>query len=376
MGKKQKSPFPSSSLNLAGAVEYPRLFRSVLELSKYVSLPDGLIEVAKKVEPHFPVRVPAFYLGLMELHNPFCPIKKQALPSLDELSGSGYIDPLEENGARLTPSFIKRYRGRGVFLISSECAMFCRFCNRKRLVGKGLNLEKSWEETFESIGKLEDLHEVIISGGDPFMESPEKLSYVLGRLRNLKNVKTIRISTRVPVVFPEGIKNEHMEVLSHFSPIWLIIHINHPKEITEQFKVLVRKFQTAGLPIVSQTVLLREVNDCAKTLIQLFEGLVELGVKPYYLFHLDEVFGAHHFKVRLSHGIKIYKALRKYASGLAIPNYVLDLSGGLGKVPVLESIVGREGQVVFFRGHEGKVGSYLDDGYESRCQNCGFCENT
>lgn len=377
MGKEQESPFSCTSLineRQTRGEDSPRFFNTIEELAKKVRISPELVYTAKKVQSYFPVRIPSFYVKLMDFEDPFCPIKRQAIPSSDELSDSGFLDPLGEEKASLTPSFIKKYRGRGVFLVSSECAMFCRFCNRKRLVGRGFNLEASWEQTFNCIENISDLHEIILSGGDPFMLSPEKLSYILERLLFIKKIKTIRISTRVPVVCPEALREEHIDVLSNFSPIWIVIHINHPKEITEPFKAIIKKFQRIGLTIVSQTVLLRGVNDCAMTLIELFENLVSIGIKPYYLFQLDEVIGAHHFKVRLSHGIKIYKALRKHASGLAVPLYMVDISGGLGKVPVIESIVESKDKIVFFKSFDGKVGPYMDDGYESKCSDCGVCE--
>jgi len=377
MGKEQESSFPCASLGhkvVRGGVKPPRFFFSLEELSALFDLPEDIRRDAKKVEEFFPVRIPEFYLNLMNLEDPSCPLKRQAFPSIDELSDSGYVDPLGEEKSSLTMSFIKRYPGRGVFLVSSQCAMFCRFCNRRRLLGMDSELERSWDETFKCMEKLEDLHEVILSGGDPFMQGVEKLRYVLERIKGIRKIRTIRISTRVPVVFPQGVSEELVRTLRMFRPLWIVIHINHPKEVSEEFKKIVRDLQMSGLQILSQTVLLRGVNDCARTLIDLFETLVSLGVKPYYLFQLDEVKGACHFKVKLSQGTKIYRALRMYASGLAIPSYVIDITGGLGKVQVTESIIGRDGKTVLLRTPEGRIGRYSDDGYDSECKKCGLCD--
>ncbi|MCX7857098.1 MAG: KamA family radical SAM protein [Deltaproteobacteria bacterium] len=379
MGKEQESSFLNTSLtqkNGKGAEIAPRFFYGVDALAKLFALSGAQLKIFKEVDRYFPVRIPGFYLSLMSSDDPFCPIKRQALPSLEELSGSGHEDPLAENDNSLTPSFIKKYPGRGVFLISSECAMFCRFCNRKRVLGRNVDFESSWDETFECMEKMEDLREVIISGGDPLMQSIDKLYYVLERIRRIRRVRTLRISTRVPVVFPQGISEEFLKILTKFNPLWIVIHINHPREITESFKRIIREIQKKGSPVISQTVLLRGVNDCARTLIELFDGLVSLGIKPYYLFQLDEVIGAQHFKVRLSDGIRIYKTIRKHSSGLAVPNYVVDLSGGLGKVSVTESLIRKNGGVGYFRTDDGKIGKYGDDGYESECKRCGLCVHT
>ncbi|MCS7281630.1 MAG: KamA family radical SAM protein [Desulfobacterota bacterium] len=358
----------------AGGGSSSRFYRSIKELPFSPSQKEESVSASLRVENLFPMKVPEFYLKLMDLNDPGCPIRRQAIPQVDELDCSGHVDPLGEKNFSLTKSLLKKYPKRAVFLVTSECAMFCRFCNRKRFVGKGIRFEDSWEESFSEMERLEDLEEVILSGGDPLVEDVERLKYVLGRIQKIKRIKIVRISTRVPVVDPETISRELIELLKKFAPLWMIVHINHPREVTQEFKTVVRELAGCGLPILSQTVLLRGVNDCARILIDLFQELVSLGVKPYYLFQLDEVIGARHFKVKIEHGIKIYETLKRLSSGLAIPSYVVDLSGGLGKVPVKEGMLGREGDTVFFRTFDGNVGSYLDDAKESDCIRCGTCK--
>ncbi len=342
-------------------------------LARLIKLDNDSKEEINAVKSVYPFRVPLFYAGLMEKGNPDCPIRLQAVPSALELRKTGSADPLGERQIAATPSFFKRYPGRGVFLVTSECAMFCRFCNRKRLVGKGFRPEDSREETLDYLAKSDEIREVILSGGDPLMCGAAELEYVLGRLRGIGRIRVIRVSTRAPVVFPEVVDG-HFNAFKRYGPIWLIVHINHPREVTPEFTRAVKKAQEAGAIVISQTVLLRKVNDCVHILARLFETLVQLGVRPYYLFQLDDVLGATHFKVRLDTGTGIMRSLRKSVSGLALPCYALDITGGLGKIPLEAGyVMEREDQRVRMENLYGESGAYTDDGEESACNACAVC---
>jgi lysine 2,3-aminomutase len=355
----------------------PSFVSTVRELSHRLLLQESEKKTLERVVQTYPFRIPAFYAALMDGENPACPIRLQAVPSVRELKPGGEPDPLDEAGIGVTPSFLKRYPGRGVFLFSSECAMYCRFCNRKRAVGKGHAWEESTEETFRYLEKDHGISEVILSGGDPMMLEPARLAYILERLRSNKHIQVVRISTRFPVVFPEGVQQEHLKAIRKHAPIWVIIHTNHPKEITRQFAEVVGMLREAGAVLISQTVLLRGVNDCPHILSGLFEGLVRLGIKPYYLFQLDDAQGAQHFKVRLSAGMAIMKELRRSLSGLCIPQYALDITGGVGKVPLEPTYIGRrKGNSLVLRNPAGEKGIYRDDGRKSRCHNCGYCRRS
>jgi len=357
-----------------GNLVTPSFISNVQELSDRLPLQESEKKEIEEVAQIYPFRIPRFYAGLMDRTNPLCPIRLQAVPSVQELQTGGGPDPLSEATIAVAPSFLKRYPRRGVFLVSSECAMYCRFCNRKRAVGKGRAWEESTEETFRYLEKDEEISEVILSGGDPFMLAPTRLAYILERLCSIKRIDVLRISTRLPVVFPEGIHQEHFKAIRGRTPIWLIIHINHPKEVTSEFAEVVGMLRKAGAILISQTVLLRDINDCPHILSGLFQRLVRLGVKPYYLFQLDDVQGAQHFKVRLSKGRALMKELRRNMSGLCVPQYALDITGGLGKVPLEYSYAGkRKGMDVVLQSPTGKKGIYKDNGLKSRCTNCGFC---
>lgn len=310
----------------------------------------------------------------MDKENPLCPIRRQAIPSIEELSDDGEMDPLNEGEIALTPAFIKRYPKRGVFLVNSECAMYCRFCNRRRLAGKGKDLGVFREDTLRYLEGHDDIEEVIISGGDPFMLPYDEMDYILSRLKAIRGINIIRASTRMPVVYPERMKG-HFAALKRSSPVWIVVHINHPREVSPEFIETIRGLREHGAVVISQTVLLRGINDCPHILARLFEGLVSCGIKPYYLFQLDEVRGAQHFKVKLKRGIEIMRYLREHSTGLAIPQYALDITGGLGKAPVdYKYIKKREGNRVFVEGASGRIGIYTDNGKKSTCLMCGLCK--
>jgi lysine 2,3-aminomutase len=342
-------------------------------LGRLITLDDESSKAIEEVSSVYPFRVPLFYAGLMERDNPACPIRLQALPSSFELRKTGTADPLGEGQIAVTPSFLKRYPGRGVFLVTAECAMYCRFCNRRRLVGKGFRPQDSREDTLSYLEGCDEIKEVILSGGDPLMCGEDELDYLLGRLRRIGRMEVVRVSTRAPVVFPEAL-DRHLRAIKRHGPLWLIVHINHPREATPEFARAVRKAQEAGAIVTSQTVLLRRVNDCVHLLARLFEGLVRLGVRPYYLFQLDDVLGAAHFKVRLDTGMAIMRSLRRSVSGLAVPCYALDITAGLGKIPLEGGYIrGREGQRVRMENLYGETGFYTDDGEESTCNGCAVC---
>jgi lysine 2,3-aminomutase len=348
---------------------------TVKELSNHLYLDKELKKEIEKVSRFHPLRIPTFYLDLMEKDNPLCSIRKQSVPSEEELTGKGDPDPLNEKSISLTPSFFKRYQNRGVFLASSDCAMYCRFCNRRRLIGKRWDARLYWEDSLQYLEKDREIHEIIISGGDPFMLSPDELNYILSRLKSIQHIKSIRISTRMPVVYPEGLQQGHFDALKKTSPLWIVIHINHPREVSTDFIETVNRLRNAGGIIISQTVLLRGVNDCPHVLARLFQNLVYCGVKPYYLFQLDEVRGAEHFKVKLKRGVEIMRYLRANVSGLAIPQYALDITGGLGKVALdYKYIKKRRGNKIFIEGLSGKTGIYNDNAKQSNCTECNICE--
>ncbi|HPP06873.1 MAG TPA: KamA family radical SAM protein [Syntrophorhabdaceae bacterium] len=344
------------------------------DLKKRLGLNKKTLEEIKETIKVYPFRIPEYYLTLIEKENPACPIKKQCIPDIKELTSEGEIDPLVEEKYSITPSFIKKYPGRGVFLSGTQCAMYCRFCNRKRLTGKEYDIKASHKDTFDYLEKDKTIKEIIISGGDPLMLNPEEFHYILMRIARIDHIKIVRISSRMPVVYPDGIKNKHLNSIKGLSPVFFIIHINHPKEITEGFSETVKRLRGIGAILLSHTVLLRGVNDCPHILKILFEGLVMLGIKPYYLFQLDEVKGVAHFKVSIKRGIEIMRFLRREISGIALPTYAIDITGSAGKIPVdYTYIKKRANKRLSIEDLYGNIGHYTDDGEKSVCLGCNLC---
>ncbi|MEN6622766.1 MAG: KamA family radical SAM protein, partial [Smithella sp.] len=348
------------------------------ELGNCSSIQPLIIQSLEKAEIGHSFRISRYYLNLIDFKDPCCPIKGQAIPSTMEAHESGDEDPLHEAKFSATPIVIKRHPDRCVFLVSSECAMYCRFCNRRRFAGKAIDPEPYLEESFSYIENDIHIREVILSGGDPFMLDADKLRSILSRLRSMKKRLTIRVSTRLPVVYPDGLAKGHLKAIQDASPVWVIIHINHPREITKQFLEKVHSLRKSGTAMISQTVLLRNINDCPHVLLKLFESLTEAGIKPYYLFQLDDVKGASHFKVRLARGRQIMAFLNSHASGLAIPRYALDIPGGLGKIPVDSEHVQflEKTTMVKLTSPSGQTGYYNDNAEDSQCMKCGICKTT
>ncbi len=348
-------------------------FSDLESLSRFADIDQQTKGTVERVARRYPFRVSRFYAGLMEKGNARCPIRLQAIPSIEELRGGGVRDPLGEDEIAITPSFLKRYPKRGVLLVSSACAVYCRFCTRRRLIGTGFRPDAYREESLSYLERSKEITEVILSGGDPLMVEPEELGYILDRLKRMAHIRVVRISSRMPVVLPDRFAR-HIDTIAEHGPLWLVVHINHPREVSAEFASGITEVRKRGISVVSQSVLLRGVNDCHYILGDLFEKLVTVGVQPYYLFQLDDIAGATHFKVRIDTGLAIMRTLRAHISGLCVPRYAVDITGGLGKIPLEGSYVReRKGDKVRMVNLYGEEGSYLDNGEESTCHECGLC---
>ncbi len=284
------------------------------------------------------IRLTDYLENLIDLSDPEDPVARQYLPSAEETIPSllDRTDPVGDRKFGIGKALIHRYPDRLLLLATDHCAAYCRFCFRKDRVGKGAAVaaDEDIEEALSYIGATPSLWEIIFSGGDPLILSPRRLAQMVGRIADFAHVKTIRFHTRLPVSDPVRVTPELAQSLVSAKTAYMVIHVNHPKELTpdavKSFEILRR----AGIILLSQSVLLRGVNDDAETLEDLFRGLVAAGVKPYYLHHPDLVEGSAHFQLSLAEGEALMKSLRGRVSGLCWPTYVLDIPGGFGKVPV------------------------------------------
>jgi len=305
----------------------------------------------------FPLRINPYYLSL--IRRPGDPIWRQAVPDPVELDDViGMDDPLCEEDRFPVPGLIHRYPDRVVLLVSNRCAMNCRFCMRKRRMG-----ERSSPEAvvagIDYIRHARDIHEVILSGGDPLMLDDEALGRLLERIRAIDHVRLVRIHSRMPCSLPQRITDALVRMLGAFQPLYLNIHFNHPDEIGPPSVDACRRLADAGIPLGCQTVLLRGVNDDPEVMHRLMEALLAMRVRPYYLHHLDRVRGTGHFHVPIARGLEIMNRLRGRLSGMGVPHYMIDLPGGGGKVPLTpEYVTRKEKQRWIMRNYEGRRFAY------------------
>lgn len=313
------------------------------------------------VSARYPVRLTDYYAGLIRRQDDA--IWKQCMPDARELEDEFQIpDPLHESALSPVPGLIHRYPDRVVLLVSNRCAVYCRFCMRKRLVGNGDDPmgEDELHAALDYIAAHPAIHDVVLSGGDPLMLDDESLSKILTGLRAIPHVAIIRIGTRVPVTLPGRITRDLCSLLRKFHPLFINTHFNHPDEITVESGNACALLADAGIPLGNQTVLLREVNDSVETMRELMTGLLALRVRPYYLHQMDLVQGTAHFRTKVSTGLEIVRGLRGHVSGLAVPHYVIDLPGGKGKVAILPDDVKIVGNMMQLRTYTGEQVLYED----------------
>lgn len=318
-----------------------------------------------------------YYLCLIDFENPCDPLRLQAVPAAEELLNPGELvwDPLNEEGDSPVTGIVHRYPDRCLFLVTSYCPLYCRYCTRKRkwVDEDGTTGARKIEKMIEYVASHPEIRDVIVSGGDPLSLSLTYLKKILTGLRAIPHVEIIRFGSRVPVFLPQRIDAEMTSLLEKFHPIWINTHFNHPNEITPESAAACDRLLRAGIPVNNQTVLLRGVNDCAYTIRDLVQGLMKIRVRPYYLYLCDQVMGAEHFRTSIGEGIEIMEFLRGHTSGLAIPQFVLDAPGGGGKVPLMPNyVLGHYGDSIVYRNFEGIIGRYDDVPRQPHtCERCG-----
>jgi lysine 2,3-aminomutase len=300
--------------------------------------PEGCHDLDRVIQ-RYPFRLSRYYAGLIQ--SPGDAIWRQVVPDIMELEDvRGWEDPLAEENLSPVPNLVHRYPNRVLWLVSQECAVHCRFCTRKRRWKEPLPLTQEYiQGALDYIASHREVQDVILSGGDPLLLPLPRLESILMSLRKIPHVTVIRIGTRVPCALPEKITRELVGVLARYHPVFINLHFNHPLEITPESSQACSLLADAGLPLGSQTVLLRGINDRADVLAVLFQGLLALRVRPYYLMQMDLTEGTAHFRTPVSSGLNILKILRNRISGLAMPHFVIDLPGGRGKVPLVPGSV-------------------------------------
>jgi lysine 2,3-aminomutase len=327
----------------------------------------------------FRVAVTPYYASLMDPDDPGCPVRQQGVPSTKELviGKADMKDAIAETVDSPTTLITHRYPDRVLFITTEMCSMYCRHCTRRRIVGEheGAVSDEDYENAFTYIERNPEVRDVLLSGGDPLTLSDERLEWLLQRVTAIDHVEIVRIGSRMPVVCPQRITPELVEMLHRYHPLYLNTHFNHPKEITPESEHACAMLADAGIPLGNQSVLMRGINDCAKVMKRLVLGLVKIRVKPYYYYQCDLAEGTGHFRTSVSKGIEIYESLRGHTTGFAVPTYIIDAIGGGGKTPVMPNylISQAPGQVIL-RNYEGVISKYTEpDDYEFECH-CDDCE--
>lgn len=339
----EEAKFPDSNL-----VWKEMLRRCAISPKKISSLFNINEKELKKICDVYPMKVNPYYFSLIKSKDD--PIYKQCIPSAEELK-EDYLDedPLNEEPEnqkrKNVPSLIThRYPDRILFRISNMCAMYCRFCTRKRKVGDA-NKNPTWSDIRNAINYLkshEEIRDVVLSGGDPLMLQDNILEKIIKEVHAIISKREngiIRIGTRIPCVLPQRITPQLCEMLKKYHPLYLNTHFNHPDEITEESKKACEVLANAGIPLGCQTVLLKGVNDKPEIMKELMQKLISIRVKPYYIYQCDPVKGANHFRTKVEKGLEIYKAIRGWTSGLCVPHFVIDAPGGGGKIPLIPKYV-------------------------------------
>lgn len=320
-------------------------------------------EACARKEGRLVMAIPPYWASLMDPVDPTCPIRRQAVPTMEEFSIGPFDlkDPCGEDQDMPVPGLVHRYPDRVLFLVTEQCAMYCRHCTRRRLVGQNHGLMNTYRAAFQYLKEHKEVRDVLISGGDPLMMTDVRLAQVLAALREIPHIEFIRIGSRTPVTMPQRVTAEFCEMLKRYKPIWMSLHFCHPKEITPRVKQAMDMLADSGVPLGSQTVLLKGINDDPEVMKKLMHELLKVRVRPYYIYQCDMAEGISHFRTSVEVGIRIMEALRGHTTGYAVPTFVIDGPGGGGKIPVAPNyILSYEDGVIVLRNYEGKVYRYIE----------------
>jgi lysine 2,3-aminomutase len=343
-----------------------RSISSAADLARAIPLTPKELDGALRAEERgLPLRITPYYLSLVDPNNPACPIRRQCVPDAreDDAVPGDLADPLGERAHEVAPHLVQRYPDRVLLLATDQCAVYCRFCTRSRMVGSGDGAVPlaSLAPAFEWLRAHAEVRDVIVSGGDPLAMATDRIVRLVAALREIASVETIRLATRVPVTLPMRITRELLSALRPYHPVWVMTHFNHPKELTRESIAACTSLADAGFPVMNQTVLLAGINDEESILATLFRGLVRARVRPYYLLQADPVRGTGHLRTPLSRGVELMARLQGNLSGIALPKFICDTPGGKGKVPlIVDSVVARNGAATTLRTFRGELVDYID----------------
>jgi len=343
--------------------------RTLDELTRIFCLSDDERRAVERHQGSLPVGITPYYASLMGLDDPREPLRRTHVMTRDEyvrLPGED-DDPLGEDHDTVAPGLVHRYPDRVLFLTTGTCSTYCRYCTRARVVGNpGGEYQfstRQWEQALAYLEQHAEVRDVLLSGGDPLTLGDDRLDWLLGRLRAIKHIEFIRIGTKMPIVTPQRVTKNLVGILKKHHPLWMSLHFTHPKELTPEVTEATARLADAGIPLGSQTVLLKSINDSAAVMVPLMHGLLKRRVRPYYLYQCDPIRGSGHFRTNVSKGLEIIEALRGHTTGYATPIFAVDAPGGGGKIQIApDMIMGRDGEDLLLKNFEGKVYRYPDPG--------------
>ncbi|RCK74698.1 MAG: Lysine 2,3-aminomutase [Anaerolineae bacterium] len=367
-----KYPFPSKRAAIYREVPDEQWYNWRWQLSHRLNTADEIGQVIPLTESErkalnapnlFRVDITPYFISLIDPEDPDDPIRKQVIPTAAEMVPFTAMmeDSLAEDRHSPVPGLVHRYPDRVLMLVTTQCASYCRYCTRSRIVGdpSATFSRSEFELQLEYIRRTPQIRDVLLSGGDPLVLAPKILEEILSRLREIEHVEILRIGTRVPVFLPMRITDELCDMLQKYHPLWMNIHVNTPNEITRELAEACDKLTRAGIPLGNQAVLLAGVNDNVDVQRQLVHDLVRIRVRPYYLYQCDLVEGAGHFRTPVGKGIEIMEGLRGHTSGYAVHQYIIDAPGGGGKIPVMPNyLLSYSDHKVVLRNYEGYITTY------------------
>jgi len=312
-------------------------------------------KLALAITPHF--------FNLVHPTDPDCPIRRQVIPRIEETfdNPEEMLDPCGEDAHMPVPGLVHRYPDRVLFLVTDRCASYCRYCTRSRVVsGAGeQELHTEFEAAYRYLEEHTEVRDVLLSGGDALLLSDGRLEAMLKRLRSIPHIEFLRIGSRVPIFLPQRITPELCEMLARYHPLWMSVHVNHPRELTTEVRDALERLANHGIPLGNQSVLLRGVNDDPAVYKSLVHKLLRCRVRPYYLYQCDLIKGSSHLRTSVSKGIEIIENLRGHTTGYAVPQFVIDAPGGGGKTPINpEYLIHRDDGVTLIRNYENKLFAY------------------
>jgi lysine 2,3-aminomutase len=342
--------------------------RTLADLERMIELSPDELAAIKRHSGALPLGIVPYYASLLDPTNPLQGLRRTVVPVLGEFDTSRgeNTDPLGEDAHSPVPGLVHRYPDRVLLLVTNFCSVYCRYCTRARMVGsvgERAVRKTDIEVALDYIEQNKVIRDVLISGGDPLSLDDDRLEYILGRLRKMPHVEFLRIGSKQPVVQPMRITPALTRILKRYHPLWMSLHFTHPDELTPEVAEACARLADAGIPLGSQTVLLKDVNDNVETMTKLMQGLLRNRVKPYYLYQCDPISGSAHFRTPVSKGVEIIRGLRGHTTGYAVPTFVVDAPNGGGKIPVApDYVVGYEGNDLLLQSYDGDTYRYPDSG--------------